>query len=150
MPKWWKLQWSNAFANVSGAGKIHFPAEKQLDKHHAHACMQWICMEQKTWSFWKLLRKRGNPAYRCNPTSAEHGRNHWGSGCGGPDPPKNWMDPLIVYVAIGAGLVGVTDCPKLGIPFYFFLEKGSNTPDREVGPPTSKTRLRPGASIPPP
>jgi len=53
------------------------------------------------------------------------------------------MDPLIFYIAIGAGLVGVTDCPKLGIPFYFFLEKGSNTPDREVGPPNFENAVAP-------
>jgi len=32
--------------------------------------------------------------------------------------------------------VGVTDCAKLGYTFLiFFLEKGSITPDQEIGPP---------------
>jgi len=49
------------------------------------------------------------------------GEGMWGSG---PPPKKNWMDPLTFYVAIGAGLVGVTDCPKLGRPYTFLFCSG--------------------------
>jgi len=43
-----------------------------------------------------------------------HGLNHWGSG----PPSKKWTDPPteLFTLLFGGGLVGVTDCAKLGIP----------------------------------
>ena len=93
--------------------------------------------------FLKTSQEAREPRVQMQPNFCRAWAQSLGSGCGGPDPPKNWMDPLIFYIAIGAGLVGVTDCPKLGIPFYFFLEKGSNTPDREVGPPNFENAVAP-------
>ena len=70
-----------------------------------------------------------------------HGRNLPGVRGSGPPPKKKiGRTPPTFYVIFVGGLVGVTDCAKLGIgpTFPFFLEKGSNTTDQEIGRPNFK------------
>ena len=66
---------------------------------------------------------------------------------GGRDP-QNSDGPPNVLPSFLWGLVGVTDLIfiKLGRAYTsqnFFLAKGNNTPDQEIGPPTLKKWLRP-------
>jgi len=64
-------------------------------------------------------------------------------GVGGHPPQKKLDGPPTFYVAFW---VGVTDCAKLGIPFYF-LEKGSTTRSKKLDPPTLKTCCAPAKHI---
>jgi len=107
-----------------------------------HACNEYA-WSKKRGVFENFSGSAGTPRTDATQLLQSMGAITGGVGVGVRTHPKNRMDPLTFYVAIGAGLVGVTDCPKLGIPFYFFLEKGSNTPDREVRPPNFENAVAP-------
>ena len=64
-------------------------------------------------------------------------------GRGGPDPQKNGWTPNF-YVAFRWGSGGGNNrLRQTGYTFLiFFLERGSNTTDQEIGPLTLKTWLR--------
>jgi len=73
--------------------------------------------------------------------STTGGREEKGGSGKGFRTPKIWMDPRLFMKLFRGGLMGLR---QTGYTFLiFFPEKGSDTPDREIGPPTLKTWLRP-------
>jgi len=62
----------------------------------------------------------------------------WGSG-----PPQKLDGPLNFLHSYWCRSGGGNRLPQTGYTFLFFLEKGSNTPDREVGPPNFENAVAP-------
>ena len=73
--------------------------------------------------------------------STTGGREEKGGSGKGFRTPKIWMDPRLFMKLFRGGLMGLR---QTGYTFLnFFPEKGSDTPDREIGPPNFENVVAP-------